>query len=411
MLSVFVSMSLISCTDSKVKTEELKGDIVIWDTLDTQKALLQAAHDFKEKHPNVSIDILHHDDTYSDLSSDIVKGTKMPDIVCMKDVYIPYFLDKYGQNFMALSNAIPSIKNNFLKNALDYSSKGGNFYAIPYNAEPYAVIYRKDVYSKNNINPDDVKTWDDYIKLSEKFKKENNAESISVVQDDQTALYRVLLNELRASYFDKNGKCTVYSDKSQKAMLLLKRMYDEGLTTQVRDANDIANDLKNGALYQTVVSESQISDIMNSYSELSGKLGVMYIPAFENGGNTYASLMDTSLLISSQTKNKKAAVEFLKFASSNYKTLSANLKKNDLFPACVPFYDEKIFDEKVPYFDGNEIWNMFSRIAQESPEDFTGVQYKDVDDSINKIITQITNQSMDVAGELQKVQENINSVK
>ncbi len=46
-----------------------------------------------------------------------------------------------------------------------------NFIAVPYTVEPVALYYRKDLLEKYNINSEDIKTWDDFIKAGEEIYK------------------------------------------------------------------------------------------------------------------------------------------------------------------------------------------------------------------------------------------------
>lgn len=58
---------------------------------------------------------------------------------------------------------------NALKGTLDGAMVDGKLYGLPYNVEGYGLVYNKDIFAKANINPDEIKTYDQLVAAVKKL--------------------------------------------------------------------------------------------------------------------------------------------------------------------------------------------------------------------------------------------------
>ncbi|GLC31274.1 ABC transporter substrate-binding protein [Clostridium omnivorum] len=349
-----------------VKT--LEGNLEIWSTKNTAKALRAAVDNFKQKYPQVEIKILDMEtaDIYHKIEVGSVDKTSLPDVVMIEDYKIQYIVKNYPQLFLEVSDILGSDKDKFIKNKLDAVTVNGKMYAIPFEADPVLMFYRKDLFDKAGINTLNVKTWDDYIEAGKKVTKISNQKLIPLTTATDES-YRFLLNQLNTSYFDKDGKVILNSEKSQKALELMMKLYGNGLAYSYDSKAALMNSLKNGNVASAMLGASNIDFFMNSIPEQKGKWAVMKVPAFEPGGNQSIISEGNNLAVISSTASKKLAGEFCKFAAVDIETESFNLKSQSLLSSYIPSYDAEVFSKPNEYLNNEKVWFQTSELSKQIP--------------------------------------------
>lgn len=390
-----------------VKTVE--GNLEIWSTKNTAKALRAAVDNFKQKYPQVEVKILDMEeaDIYHKIEVGSTDKTSLPDIAMIEDYRVQYIVKNYPQLFSEVGDILGSDKDKFIKNKLDAVTVDGKMYAVPFEAAPVLMFYRKDLFDKAGINTENIKTWDDYIEAGKKVVKISNQKLIPLTTTTDES-YRLLLNQLNTSYFDKDGKVILNSEKSQKVLELMMKLYGNGLVYSYDSKDSLMNSIKNGNVASAMLGTNNVDFFMNSIPEQKGKWAIMKLPAFEPGGNQSVISEGNNFAIISSSKNKKLAGEFCKFAAVDSETESFNLKNHSLLSSYIPSYDEKIFLEPNEYFNNEKLWFLTRELSKQIPSIYYTKNYEYVSNAAinaeNRII--VKNEDMNkVLDELQKDME------
>src|SRR5699024_8436239 len=209
-------------------SEDISGDITVWSWNEAADALDAAVEGFNEEYPDVDVTVekIGHDDVNDKLTTGLASGggSGLPDVVTLESDSIDTYINKFPEGFVNLSEAgFDQYEGDFSKSKVDPAkNEEGDFIAMPWDMGPVGVFYRKDYFEKADVDPDSIKTWDDYIEAGEKIKDETDAK-MTFVEDDQNR-YRAMLNEQGGSYFDEDGKITVNSEESLNVMSALEEM-------------------------------------------------------------------------------------------------------------------------------------------------------------------------------------------
>ncbi|SNX52724.1 sugar ABC transporter substrate-binding protein [Thermoanaerobacterium sp. RBIITD] len=360
-----------SSTSNSNEKSNLSGSITVWSWNVAAKTLQEAADNFVKANPNVKIDVkdIGRQDVYDKLTVGLAAGSGLPDVVSIEDDHVSGFVKKFPNGFLDLTNEITPIKDKFISSKVANATVDGKFMAIPWDAAPAAIFYRTDIFKDAGINPDDIKTWDDYIAAGKKIVEKTNGKvkMLGIDEKADDGLYRVMLNEQNSWYFDKNGKPILNSKESINAMSKIKEMVDAGIVDNVNGWDGGVTATKNGLVATSVSGVWWLGTLQDQCKDQSGKWGVFPLPAFKEGDNNAAALGGSTLMVPSSTKNKELAVAFAKFAMTDKESVKIGFTKYGLFPSLVELYNDPVFSEGVEYCGGQKIWPIFADIAKRIP--------------------------------------------
>jgi lactose/L-arabinose transport system substrate-binding protein len=365
-LSVWLSILLVltvfltACSsgkDKKASSTEGKATITVASWNAAADALTEQIEGFNKKYPDIKVEVLHTDTGYSKVTPALAAGTGAPDIIQTQARDFPAFLQKFPDQFVDITDETKKYKDDFIESSWKSVTQDQKIYAIPWDVGPTALYYRIDLFEKAGIDVESIKTWDDYIEAGKKLKETFPDTAMTLYTDDFN-LYEIFLNQLGGSYV-KDGKINVNSPESEKALLLQKKMKDEGIAINVHDGNGRIPALTNDKVASVILPVWYAGTLSHSVEKQAGKWGIVPIPAFEVGGNTQANLGGSVLAVSKQSKNVDAAFKFIEYVLTTDEGQKIMLKYG-LFPSYTPFYKSEAFNSKDEYF-GMELYPFFAK--------------------------------------------------
>lgn len=355
-----LSVSLTACgggKNEKASTTNENATITVAAWNAAADALAEQVPGFNKKYPNIKVEVLHTDTAYSKVTPALAAGTGAPDIIQTQARDFPAFLQKFPDQFADLTEKTKKYKNDFVESSWKSITKDNKVYAFPWDLGPTALYYRKDLFEKAGIDVAAMKTWDDYMEAGKKLKGAIPGTAMTLYTDDFN-LYEIFLNQLGGSYV-KDGKINVTSPESKKALLLQKKMNDEGIAINVHDGKGRIPALTNDKVASVILPVWYAGTLSHSVENQSGKWGIIPIPAFEKGGNTQANLGGSILAVSKQSKNQDAAFKFIEYVLTTDEGQKIMLQYG-LFPSYTPFYKNETFNTKDKYF-GMELYPFFAK--------------------------------------------------
>ena len=391
-LATIITLSVVGCNkgSTSIKSEdELKGTINVWSTEASSKSLRIAGENFSKKYKQVKVIVneMQSKELNEKLIQNLLSDENLPDIVSIDSGRVSSIVNKFPNEFLDLTNELSPMKDKFLKSKLDEVTVKGKIMALPFEAAPVALFYRRDIFENAGIIAENIKTWQDYIEAGKTIYKSSNGEIKMLGFQDQNDdfFYKLLLNQLGTWYFDKEGKPIISSANSIKAMSMLKEIYDSKITLNCQDFNSIILAAQTGKIATVPYETSFTGDLIEKCAPLKGKWAVMKLPAFEPGGKTAATLNSTTIMVTSVVENKKLFTEFAKFSATDTDTLLTCIDNNSLFPSYLPIYSDLLFQTPKDYFGDQKVWRLFSIIAKDSiSRDFTE-NFMQIDEDIKKV--------------------------
>ncbi|MCM8712038.1 ABC transporter substrate-binding protein [Clostridium sp. SYSU_GA19001] len=392
--------------DNKPK-DEIAGKITLWTNRDSINILKLSAENFKKLHTDVDIDIIEVGKTElkEKLSLSLSLKSDLPDIVIAEDEEIQFIINRFKDSLEDVGDYIK--KGDYLEYKINNLSFENKLYGIPLNSKTAVMIYRVDVLNSLGINAEYIKTYEDFITAGQNVLKSSGKKMIALPADIENT-YRMLLNQLGQSYFEKDGKPVLNSPKTQRTLGILKKIYESGIVQEVKSTKDYINLIKNGTVAAAVLTPEGVNSFIKEIPELKGKLQVMKIPAFEEGGNQAVSLGGDNVLLLNSSQNKKAAIEFSKFTTEDKDNITELIKELGMIPSYIKYYDEKWFGKEEEYFQGQKLWRLYSELAEDIYAVIYTKHFSKVKQSVQEAVAKIVLQGQDavtIIDELQKSAE------
>ncbi len=227
----------------------------------------------------------------------------------------------------------------FFDSANQEYTLNGKQYAVGWEAQTFGMFYNPSLMKKAGVNPDSIETWDDLINAAPKFKAADTY-GVSISCNPGTSaldFFLPLLTQVSGdpTFFLKldqglNG-LTWENPVVVQALALQKRIVDAGVFqpgptgTSGDQAPQIFYTGKSAMLFNG--SWSPQGFVQNASKEFVNSYKVMKTPALSAGAKHWtANQAGAGWAVSETSKNKDAAITFLKFLydEANYSTTMNN---------------------------------------------------------------------------------------
>jgi multiple sugar transport system substrate-binding protein len=229
-------------------------------------------------------------ETYSFVVPDLASRTKL---VPLDDLFAKY-KDTYKLDAIDES----------LRKAMSYE---GKLYALPMQTQVLTMVYRKDLFEKNNLTPPTT-----FAELRDVSKKLQDSGDLKyplalpwLASGDISTAYKAALNSLGKNFVAADGKTPEFtSAESTKAFDELKSLLpymDPQVTTF--DQPKVQQQLYNGSAAIGIMFSGRMNDLVQQKNtKLYDKFAFAAPPAVEEGGKQYGALSVDGWSIPANTK-------------------------------------------------------------------------------------------------------------
>jgi ABC-type glycerol-3-phosphate transport system substrate-binding protein len=345
-------------------TGQLSGTIEFWmwpGGIDGPKSLVDA---FTASHPDVKLNFTSSGipDEEQKLMSALLSGTGAPDIGAAIEADTEQFTQP--DYVTDLTDLMKPYADDFVKGSLsDATTADGRILGVPADAVPAGLLYRADLFDKFGLKPEDLKTWDDYLRVGQDATKASNGQvkMLFLNRDDPFVwMQRIMHSELASGFFSLDGGSVIIDDDANVMCLTMtKKLWDADVAWK-----DVSSDAQAAYIEKdqvmTVPHAVWMQSVIKSGSKnQDGKWRLQKLPAFTPGGNQNSRNSGSTFFIPKQSKNVQAAWEFLKFTQADPVNQLKQFQGFFLFPSNKKTYTLPEFDQPVPFLGGqkaNAIW-------------------------------------------------------
>ncbi|WP_327091240.1 sugar ABC transporter substrate-binding protein [Nonomuraea sp. NBC_01738] len=352
---------------------KLTGSIEIWSWDVAAKALQRLAPEFEKAHPGVTVKVtdIGYDNAYDKITVGLKSGAGLPDLITLEDTVIPGYAENFPGGLVDLTPVAAKYKADFDPAKWQASSTDKGLWALPWDSAPVGLYYRRDYFTKAGVDPESIATWQDLVQAGEKVKQATGKRLF--VADLSTASgFTTLLQQLGQGYFVQ-GKVAVNSAAAIKALTLLKTLKDKDLLQNEKGWDGRVTATKEGKAATQPTAAWWSGTLTGEMPDLSGKFGVIPLPAFEPGGSRTSANGGSALSITAQTKNQDTAWAFAEWLLAGKERQVSMMRTEALFPAFLPALTDPYFDEPQPYFAGQKVNRLFAdQVKAIPPVELTG---------------------------------------
>ena len=218
----------------------------------------------------------------------------------------------------------------FMPGIRDTCLKDGVVYAVPHGSEYVILFYNKNMINEAGIDVTKIVTYDDLIAACKTVEEKLPGVHGIALRGQGNGAAAITICPARAyggNYFDENGKFAIDSDAFCKGIEKYRELYQyaqEGASTM--SWSETCNVFAQKQTAFRMDNDAQYSYLIDPASSLLTKddIGFIALPAGDKGAAT--ANFNWGMAISSGSKNKEAAWEFIKYMNSKESCLKKVLE-------------------------------------------------------------------------------------
>jgi lactose/L-arabinose transport system substrate-binding protein len=352
--------------------QQVHGRITVWGWNIAAKSLKSITPAFQQRYPNVEA---HVEMTGANVQTrfllSLSSGTGAPDVMQLQAYESPrYIATKRMTDLTALA---ARYEKSFPPSSWANCVHEGRVYAIPWDIGPCAVFYKRDIFRKYGIDPEQIETWDDFLAAGQQIRERSKGRTkmMALSTGDLIPMYEMLLQQVRGQVFDAQDRIAVDSPEARRVLELIRRLLDSGICAAVDQFSHEWMASLNAdtiACYPSAVwLGGTIKDTTGQYISGQANWGVFRLPAFERGGLRTSNLGGSVLVIPDQCPNKEAAWAFVEYALCTREGQVAQYANFDLFPAYLPALEDPFFQQPDPYYGDQKVRALFAAAVEGIP--------------------------------------------
>ena len=371
---LMIALTAVLCFAVAQTNTDLSGQLTVqgWNNMEALAPLVPA---FNEQYPNIQVEFVElpwgaaHDRMLANCAAG---GINMPDVFAVEISMAPIFWGRFPECFTDLNEfGANELRDEFLEVNWLAFSHDENVFAIPWDAGPVVMFYRRDLYEAAGIDPDEIETWDDWIDAGQTmFETTDGAVRMGIDDIGQQDLwFRMIAKQNGCLYFDRRDEevvITITQPGCVAALETMKRMADAGVLAfglateqgmQLAGADRLAS-IMFGAWFEGFLRAN--------LPDQAGQWGIMRMPA-SIAGTRAANEGGSALGISAASDNKEAAWAFITFMLANAETQAAMLEDVGYVPAYLPAQNAPYVSQPQPYWGDQAIWDLVLDTMDEIP--------------------------------------------
>lgn len=330
--AVAFAMSLAACSSGAVSTGDNTGGGAAGGAVTLKLATVNNGQmkdmeklktEYEKANPGVTVNfqVMEEGDLRSAVTADVASGAGQYDIVTIGAYETP----QWGANKWLL-DLTPELSsdsaydvNDLLPPVRDALSLEGKLFAVPFYGESSILMYNKEVLDKAGVTISNNPTWQE---VADAAKKVNSASMAGICMrgkpgwGDLFAPLTTVVQTFGGNWYNDKWDATVNTPEWKEAVTFYKTMLDQsGEKDPVSYSfNECLTALKEGKAAMWADASVAASMLEANDSPVKGKMGYAHMPV--NKTKESGWLWSWNLAVPATTKNKDAAIKFVKWATS-----------------------------------------------------------------------------------------------
>ncbi len=280
-------------------------------------------HFTKETGIKVNLEVISWADLQDNINNAVSSGSG-PDVVNIGNTWAPYlaatkaFLPFSGSAAKAIGGT-----SRFVASALKTGGLAGQApTSVPYIGLTYGLFYNKAMFSAAGLTP--PTTWEQMVSDAQKLTT-GSVHGMGLVAGSYTEnVHFAFIDAAQngGSWYNSAGKATFTTNANVQGVLrYLDLMQTDGVVAksdaELTDGNQAPAEFAKGQIAM-FVSQNNANTTLSDDGMDASKYGVVAIPAPAGGKDVASGIQGINLSIFKDSKNQKAALEFVKFMTSSY---------------------------------------------------------------------------------------------
>lgn len=356
-----------------------------------------AIAEFEKQHNvTIQVQVVSQPALQGRLQSSLSVGAAVPDMVELLDGTLGVFAKGPVEDvgFVDLTDRVKraGLMERLVTSRFGKWSSRGHVFALPHDVHPVMLAYRKDVAEQLGIDVTKLTTWAEFSRVGREvvtkdFDGDGNADRYMMdLPADGGDCVRFLLLQNGGAMFTDDGDVAFDSEAAV-----------EVIDWYVRNANgagrisfpagwgqNLAKVMNDGLVLFYFCPDWRLNQFMSDTPGLSGKLGLIPLPAWHENGRRTSTWGGTGLAITKQCKNPDLAWELAMHLYYDPQKLGERYGETHILPPLKAAWAEPQFDAPVPFFGGIKLGRTYVDLAPQVPEEQSSAYTKQAVDKLSE---------------------------
>ena len=279
--------------------------------------------EFEKANPDITVNfqVMEEGDLRAAVTADVASGAGQYDVVTIGAYETP----QWGKNGW-LVDLTPDLQsdasydvNDILPPVRDVNTFDGKLFAVPFYGESSFLMYRKDVLEKAGVSMSENPTWQE---VADAAKKVNTPDMAGICMrgkpgwGDLFGPLTTVIQTFGGGWYDEQWNATVDTPQWKEAVGFYKTLLDQSGEKDPLSYSfpECLTALKEGKAAMWADATVAASLLEADDSPVKGKMGYVPMPVVKTQQSGW--LWSWNLAIPASTKNKDAALKFVKWATS-----------------------------------------------------------------------------------------------
>jgi len=360
-------------------------------------AYQQAAAVFEHRRGvRVGIELVQSRALETRLQNAMLAHTPVPDLVEIGATDIAFFtrgpLSDVG--FVDLTERLKrgSLESRLVTSRLSLWSSRGHVFALPHDVHPVMLAYRADILEELGIDPDAIRTWDDFVALRSKVVKDLDGDGVI----DRYLIdlpvgegwgVEILLLQQGVSLFDERGHIAMNQPTTVDTIFWYVHQVEgkARIAVQCGWGQPLMKAMKDGLAVFYVVPDWRTHLIEMEAPNVRGLFKVMPLPAWTPGGRRTSTWGGSGLAITKSSKNVELAWDFAKLLYFDRAELGRRYRYTSILPPLADSWNLPELQAPSPFFRGQRIGAAYAALAPDVPADWSTPYKQRAQDRLNGV--------------------------
>lgn len=279
----------------------------------------------------------------------------------------------------------------------------GRVFGLPHDVHPVLLCYRSDVVEQAGIDVTKIETWDDFIRELKPLMADNDSDGnpdryLLNVWEQQLDVIEALVLQAGGTYFDENNHPTFATDINVHVISTITSWITNGPNRIAVDAEEFSesgNRLKvQGKVIASLMPDWLSGVWLSDMPQLSGKVKLMPLPAWQPGGRRTSVWGGSMLGISRRSARTETAWEIAKQLYLSEKAAKRLYQTNGIISPLKRLWSQSFYDEPNSYFCGQSVGRLYIEQAPSIPRRTSSPHNKFAKECVRNVIGSLKQYAM-----------------
>jgi arabinosaccharide transport system substrate-binding protein len=361
-----------------------RPDLVLVTFTDSHyQAYRRAVPAFERAHGvTVQIEFTNWTPLRSRLQNAILAGTEVPDLAEVVEGSLGFFtrgpLRDIGVLDLTDRLRTDGLTERLVPSRLSLWSAGERVYALPHDAHPVMLAYRRDLIEALGIDVRALDTWDKFAAVGRRLTGDLDGDGVpdrymlDLLASGDTAL-TTLIFQRGGELFDRAGNVAFDSEEVAEVILWYIRQLQgpHKIAYEAGWGQSAAKAMTDGLVLFFLTPDWRSFQYQTEVPWLRGKMALMPLPAWTPGGRRTSVWGGTGLMIMKATRNPDLAWELAKYLYFDETSLGQRFEETNIVPVLKDAWSRPELDAPNPYFSNQPIGRMYAELAPDTPPIFS----------------------------------------